>query len=103
MNSSHEEMSSSRMSSSVKFSSWQDTFIFCLEPNFKKDLFIFMIFASIQVGIAGLKLVSFFISRWARSSKVGSEDGSNDRDNGAISSISILGVLALISGTKKVH
>ncbi|CAG5102363.1 Oidioi.mRNA.OKI2018_I69.chr1.g265.t1.cds [Oikopleura dioica] len=59
-----------------------------------------MIFAAIQVSIAGLKLTSFFINRWARGAKVGSgdEDEENVGDDGASGGISIMGVLTLIAG-----
>ena len=80
--------------------SWQDTYVFCLQPNFKDDLWLFMIFAAIQVSLAGLKLTSFFINRWARGSKVGSGDDDEDNvgDDGASGGISIMGVLTLIAG-----
>ena len=88
------------MSSVREVTSWQDAYIFCLQPNFQDDLRLFMIFAAIQVSIAGLKLTSFFINRWARGAKVGSgdEDEENVGDDGASGGISIMGVLTLIAG-----
>jgi hypothetical protein len=88
------------MSSVRGVDSWQDAYIFCLQPNFQDDLWLFMIFAAIQVSLAGLKLTSFFINRWARGSKVGSGDDDEDNvgDDGASGGISIMGVLTLIAG-----
>jgi len=88
------------MSSVRGVESWQDAYIFCLQPNFQDDLWLFMIFAAIQVSLAGLKLTSFFINRWARGSKVGSGDDDEDNvgDDGASGGISIMGVLTLIAG-----
>merc|ERR1711953_849295 len=89
-----------KMSSVREVASWQDAYIFCLQPNFQDDLWLFMIFAAIQVSLAGLKLTSFFINRWARGSKVGSgnDDEDNVGDDGASGGISIMGVLTLIAG-----
>merc|ERR1711953_94452 len=89
-----------KMSSVREVASWQDAYIFCLQPNFQDDLWLFMIFAALQVSLAGVKLTSFFIQRWAKNkNRVGSgdEEGEGGADDGASGGISIMGVLTLIA------
>ena len=87
------------MSSVREFASWQDAYIFCLQPNFQDDLRLFMILASLQVFLTVLKLGSFIILRWAKNKT--DEGGNGDErcaENGPSRGIKIIGVLTLIAG-----